>query len=86
MAKDIAFFETHDVDLAAFLMLEGLKFIECRIDPSAVTIKPRVLIRFFDEKGKARDLERIFTGSQIKKYRDFHKYLLKEIHRSLKGL
>lgn len=86
MAREVPTFETHDVDLAAFLMLEGLKFIECVIDPKITQSKPRVLIRFFDEKGTARDLERAFMSSNIKRYRDFHKYLLKSIHRTLKGL
>lgn len=78
-------FSTHDVDLAAFLMLQGLKFIECKKDESPGS-KPRVLMRFFDEKEVARDLERVFMGSDIKKYRDFHKYMLKEIHRTMKGI
>jgi hypothetical protein len=86
MAKDTPIFETHDVDLAAFLMLEGLKFIECCIDPTLSGVKPRVLVRFFDEKGKARDLERVFMSSLHHKYRLHHKYLLKEIHRTIKGM
>ena len=82
--REVNKFETYDVDLAAFLMLEGLKFIEVTKDPKSV--KPRVLMRFFDEKGTARDLERVFMGSEYKKYRDYHKYLLKSIHRCIKGL
>jgi hypothetical protein len=78
-------FSTHDVDLAAYLMLQGLKFIECKVDESPGA-KPRVLMRFFDEKDIARDLEKVFMGSDLKKYRDFHKYLLRDIHRTLKGL
>ena len=85
--KEIREFSTYDVDLAAYLMLEGLKFIECKIDSdNKDSSKPRVLMRFFDEKGIARDLERVFMGSEIKRYRDFHKYMLKEIHRCLRGL
>jgi len=86
MAKDIPIFETHDVDLAAFLMLEGLKFIECVVDPKSPQVKPRVLIRFFDEKQTARDLERVYMSSIHHRYRLHHKYILKEIHRTLKGL
>ena len=78
-------FSTCDVDLAAYLMLNGLKFIEAKIDPNTID-KPRVIMRFFDEKGLARDLERAFTGSEIKKFRDYNKYLLKEIHRTLRGI
>lgn len=83
--KQIKTFETFDVDLAAFLMLHGLKFIECKLD-DAPGAKPRVLMRFFDEKETARDLEKVFMGSEFKKYRDFHKYLLRDIHRTLKGI
>ncbi len=83
--KEVKTFETHDVDLAAYLMLQGLKFIECRLD-DAPGAKPRVTMRFFDEREAARDLEKAFMGTDIKKYRDFHKYLLRDIHRTLKGL
>lgn len=84
MKNEIPKFETYDVDLAAFLMLEGIKYIECVVEDQGPSSKPRVLMRFFDELGKARDLERVFMGSEIKKYRDYHRYLLKEIHRSIK--
>lgn len=85
MSKDTPIFETCDVDLAAFLMLEGLKLIECKLESNNNQGKPRCVIRFFDEKNKARDLERVFMSSEFKRYRDFHKYLLREIHRTLKG-
>lgn len=79
-------FETYDVDLAAYLMLQGLKFIECsKVDVSS-EIKPRVLMKFFDEKDVARDLERSFMSSEAYKYRSYLKYLLKDIHRTMKGL
>lgn len=83
--KQVKTFETFDVDLAAYLMLEGLKFIECKLD-DAPGSKPRVIMRFFDEKEVARDLEKVFMGSDVKKFRDFHKYLLRDIHRTLKGV
>jgi len=83
--SEVSKFSTYDVDLAAFLMLNGFKFIECVIDEPK-SPKPRVLLKFFDEKNNARDLERIFMGSEIKKYREYHKYLLKSIHRCLKGI
>lgn len=77
-------FETHDVDLAAYLMQQGLKYIECKLDEHSSS-KPRVIMRFFDEKEVARDLERAFMGTEIWKFRSYHKYLLKDIHRKLKG-
>lgn len=81
-------FETTDVDLAAYLMLQGLKFIECvpHASDKAGGDKARIIMRFFDEKNIARDLERNFMTSEIKRYRDFQKYLLKDIHRTQKGV
>lgn len=84
MVKEVQTFSTHDVDLAAFLMKEGLKYIEAALDDTHTQGKPRVMMKFFDEKGVARDLEKVFMGSDIKKFRDFQKYLLREIHRTLK--
>ena len=78
-------FATYDADLASFLMLHGLKFIECIIDVTA-THSQRVLLRFFDEKDTARDLERVFMSSEAKRFADYKKYLLREIHRTLKGI
>ena len=83
MSNQVKTFETYDVDLASYLMLEGLKFIECKLDPSSQE-KSRVILVFFDEKGVARDLERVFMGSRFLQYRQFHKYLLKSIHRTIK--
>lgn len=77
-------FQTYDLDLAAFLMLEGIKFFEAKKEIGE-NQKPRIKMVFFDEIGKARDLERVFMGSSFKKYEDYRKYLLREIHRILKG-
>jgi hypothetical protein len=83
-AKPIPIYETHDCDLAAYLMFSGLKFIECELENQGV--KPRVKLRFFDEKEIARDLERTFMSSEVKRFRDMQKYLLKQIHMTMKGL
>ena len=72
-------FETTNVDLAAFLMMEGIKFLECKIAPSTGPTKDIVVMRFLDDKTNCRDLERVFMGSDFKKYREFNKYLLREI-------
>lgn len=77
-------FETYDSDLAAFLMLQGLKFIECRKEDVSGP-KPRVLMCFFDEKQIARDLERVFMTHEIARFSSCRKFLLKDIHRTLKG-
>ena len=82
-------FTTYDADLASFLMLHGLKFIECIVDPTHMvsgSAPKRVLLRFFDEKDVARDLERIFMSAEVKRFADYKKYLLREIHRTLKGI
>ncbi|RLG45244.1 MAG: hypothetical protein DRN81_02370 [Thermoproteota archaeon] len=84
MDDKVKVFSTYDVDLAAYLMVEGLKYIDCVLDETHTQGKPRVIMRFFDEKDIARDLERSFMGSRDKHYRDFHRYLLKDIHRTLK--
>lgn len=83
--KTVKEFATYDVALAAYLMLEGLKFIECKLDATPGT-KPRVLMRFFDDKEIARDLEKVFMSSREKTFRDYHKYLLRSIHHTLKGI
>lgn len=75
-------FKTSDLDLGAYLMLKGLPFIGCNIESSKG--KPRAIMKFVDEKQKARDLERLFMTSEEKKYRDVLKYLLKEVHQSVR--
>lgn len=77
-------FETSDLDLGAFLMLKGLPFIGCQIEYDGKKNKPRAIMRFVDEKQKARDLERIFMTSEEKKYRDVLKYMLKEVHQAVR--
>ena len=77
-------FSTFDCDLAAFLMLQGLKFIECKLENTTAE-KPRVVMWFFDEKYVARDLERVFMTSEINRFSSCKKFLLKEIHRTLRG-
>lgn len=79
---DLKIFETKNVDLAAFLMFEGIKFLECRTEAS--TNKPLVVLRFLDEKQNCLDLERVFMNSNYKRYRDLTKYLLREIHSKLR--
>lgn len=73
-------FETTDVDLAAFLLMEQVKFLEFKEDPKQPPHKKVVLMRFLDAKDNCRDLQRVFLGSDFKKYREYLKHLLKEIH------
>ena len=79
---NLKIFETTNVDLAAFLMLEGIKYFECKIDRSMG--KDLIVLRFADDKQNCQDLERVFMGSDFKKYRDIVKYLLKEVHAKLR--
>lgn len=83
MMPEMKLFHTYDVDLAAFLMTQGLKFYECKQDPIDRT---RALFSFFDDKGIGRDLERSFMSSESKRFSDLRKYLLREVHRTLKGI
>ncbi len=63
--KKVAIFETTNVDLAAFLMLEGIKYIEC--EASRNIGKDIVVMRFLDDKQNCLDLERVFitNGTEI---------------------
>lgn len=85
MSREAHIFETSDLDLGAFLMLKGLPFIGCEIDYDENKRKPKAVMRFVDEKDKARDLERIFMTSEERKYRDITKYLLREVHQTVKA-
>ncbi len=80
--KDLKIFETQNVDLASFLMLEGVKLLECRKSDSN---KKVVVLRFLDEKQNCLDLERVYLNSQFKQYRDINKYLLTKIHETLRS-
>lgn len=75
-------FETYNVDLAAFLLMEGIELIEFRLsDP----IRKKVSIVFRDELGQCLDLEQVFLNSDFKKYRDLNKFCLRKIHEKLRG-
>ena len=74
-------YETTNVDLASFLILEGIKLLECRMQDRGRKI---VVLRFLDEKQNFLDLERVYLGSEFKKYRDINKWLLKKIHETLR--
>lgn len=76
-------FETKNVDLAAFLMFEGIKFLECRVDRGSG--KELVVMRFLDDRQNCLDLEQVFMRSDFKKYRDLTKFLLKEVHNKLRS-
>ena len=80
--KEADIFETNNVDLASFLMIEGIRFLECRKSNSNPNI---IIMRFFDEKKNCLDLERVFLNSEFKKFRDIQKYLLDKIFELKRG-
>lgn len=80
--KQAYVFSTQNVDLASFLVLEGIKFMGCELSPE----DPRVVVlNFLDEKQNCLDLERVFFSSEFKKYRDINKWLLSKVHGALRN-
>ena len=80
-AQEANIFETQNVDLASFLMLEGVEFLECK---RSLTNRRVVILRFLDSHQNCLDLERVFLNSDFKKFRDINKYLLARIHEKLR--
>lgn len=76
-------FQTSDLDLGAFLMTQGLRYLGSRIEYDQVRRRPKAVLEFEDAKQNARDLERVFMTSTEKRYRDVLKYLLKEAHKAV---
>ena len=80
-AKESAIFETRSVDLATYLVYEGIELLEC----VKLENRPNVVVmRFSDSRGSCRDLERIYINSEFKKFRDLNKWLLSKIHEELR--
>lgn len=75
-------FETQNVDVATYLMLEEIKLIEC----CRSVHNPNVVVfRFNNEKKNCLDLERSYLSSVYKKFRDINKYLLSKVHETLRA-
>jgi len=83
-SRDPSIFETPNLDLGAFLMLEGIKYVGCRITMDPHREEPKAVLKFLDEKMNCRDLERLFMVSREKRYREINKFLLKDIHSEIK--
>lgn len=81
MEQQPKIFETSDVDLATFLIMEGITLLELTTKKER---KNYVILRFLDDKGNCLDLERVFLGSPYKKFRDINKYVLRKIHAKIK--
>lgn len=80
-ARECPIFETQNVDLATFLVMEGIKILECKRSDTSHKV---VIMRFLDEKQNCLDLERVFLNSDFKKFRDINKYLLSKIFETLR--
>lgn len=76
-------FETNNVDLGAFLMLEGLRYTGCRVEVDRRG-EPQAVMIFDDPKEVCRDLERVFINSREKRYRELNKSLLRDVHREVR--
>lgn len=81
IVKEAPIFVTTNVDLASYLMLVDIKFLEFEVTDKTKKI---VAMRFLDEKRNCLDLERVFFNSEFKKYRDINKYLLSKIHEKIR--
>lgn len=74
---DIKIFETTNVDLSAYLMMEGIKLLECQVKDRNRGI---IVMRFLDDAQNCLDLERVFISSESKKLMDTKRYLLNKIY------
>lgn len=77
----IPIFETQDADFAAFLLMEDIKLLGLRRSEENPNI---VVLLFHDEKQNCLDLERVWLNSEHKKYRDWNKWVLAKIHKTLR--
>lgn len=84
MEQDPGIFQTPNLDLGAYLMLEGIKYLGCKIIVDPKRDEPKAVLKFLDDRKNCRDLERVFIGSREKRFREFNKFLLKDIHQEIK--
>lgn len=80
--KEPRIFETTNVDVATYLLYQGIKLLEV---VKSNTKRGVAIIRFLDEKQNCLDLERTYINSEFKKFRDNNKYLLNKIHDVLRS-
>lgn len=81
--KSNSCFETADLDLAAYLAHNELKFLGSRVEYDKNQRRAKAVMRFEDPRGVGRDLERSFISSAEKQYRDHHKWFLREAHKAV---
>ncbi len=80
--KDLRIYETQNTDLATFLMLEGVKLLECRKSEKSKNV---IVMRFLDDRQNCLDLEHAYLNSNYKKFRDINKYLLMKVKETLRS-
>lgn len=86
MEKSSKIFETDNVDLGSYLLINDVKYLDCRVETDARSGRAKAILRFIDTRQNARDLERMFLTSDFKKYRDLNKFLLKEVHKACENV
>lgn len=74
-------YETTDVDLGSFLLMSNLKLLETQVKDEKRRI---VVLRFLDPDSICLDLERVYISSEFKKFRELNKYLLKQVHKTIR--
>lgn len=84
IADTLHTFKTCDLDLAAYLILHDLKYIGLEVAEDEHNGKNKAFFIFEDPKQIARDLNRVFVTSSEKRYREFFKFLLREVHNKIK--
>lgn len=82
MEKSSKIFETDNVDLGSYLLINDVEYVNCRVETDPRNGRAKAILRFVDTRQNARDLERMFLTSEFKKYRDLNKFLLKEVHKA----
>jgi len=76
-------YSTDNIAIAAYLDLNGLRFIRVELKPSS--IKRTVVFIFEDSRNIAQDLERAFRNSREKNYRDSLLFFRNEVFKVLNG-
>lgn len=86
MEKSSKIFETDNVDLGSYLLINDVEYLDCRVETDGRSGRAKAILRFIDKRQNARDLERMFLTSDLKKYRDLNKFLLKEVHKACENV
>ena len=78
-------FETQNSALGSYLLLNGIAYIGCKVKKSMnQKPKPDIILIFDDMRQVCRDLERVYINSNEHKFREYHKFLLKQVHQTIR--